>query len=162
MAVGCEVEVKAEEEKQVPGDWRDPETSRRRFRRLSYADVSGTEKALSGLRELCRRWPSRAALQGTDAGAAGPRAVPQSPPAPAAGPRAPPAPESGEKTAAWARALHLASPQGTRLSSPKLDLRPGENGSSWPRPPRTLVRREHGGLRENGHARSGEPSCLEP
>ncbi|XP_060232373.1 zinc finger protein 394-like isoform X1 [Meriones unguiculatus] len=118
MAVACAVvlalKAEAEEEEKDPGDWRDPETSRRCFWRLRSGDVSGPEEALSRRRELCRRWlrPERRSeermlellvleqflsllarrLQDPV------RHLP---------------PESGEEAGAWARALHPASPQGT-------------------------------------------------
>nr|XP_021486354.1 zinc finger protein 394-like [Meriones unguiculatus] len=60
MAAACAMvlalKAEAEEEEKDPGDWRDPDTSRRRFRRLRPGEVSGPEEALSRRRELCRRW----------------------------------------------------------------------------------------------------------
>nr|XP_021485568.1 zinc finger protein 394-like [Meriones unguiculatus] len=60
MAAACAMvlamKAEAEEEEKDPGDGRDPDTSRRRFRPLRYGDVSGPEEALSRRRELCRRW----------------------------------------------------------------------------------------------------------
>ncbi|XP_060232509.1 zinc finger protein 394-like [Meriones unguiculatus] len=114
MAAACAVvlalKAEAEEEEKDPGDWRDPDTSRRRFGRLRSGDVSGPEEALSRRRELCRRWlrPERRSKEQMlellvleQFLSLLPRRLRHR------------RPESGEEAAAWARSLHPASPQGT-------------------------------------------------
>ncbi|XP_060232137.1 zinc finger and SCAN domain-containing protein 2-like [Meriones unguiculatus] len=114
MAAGCavvvvkaEAEVEEEDEEEDSKDWRDPETSRRRFRRLRYGDVSGPEEALSRLRELCRRWlrPERRSKEQMvellvleQFLSILPRRLRDT--------VRHRRPESGEEAAAWARALH--------------------------------------------------------
>ncbi|XP_021515738.1 zinc finger protein 394-like [Meriones unguiculatus] len=146
MAAACAVVVavkaEGEEEEKDPGDWRDPETSRRRFWRLRSGDVSGPEEALSRRRELCRRWlrPERRSKERMlellvleQILSLLPRRLRE--------PVRRRRPESGEETAAWARALHPASPQGTPTFKAKAGSLTRGEWSSCPWPGTALVER---------------------
>ncbi|XP_060232203.1 zinc finger protein 394-like isoform X1 [Meriones unguiculatus] len=122
-----------------PRVWRHPETSRRRFRRLLSRDVSGPEEALSRRRELCRRWlrPERRSKERMlellvleQFLSLLPRRLRD--------PVRHRRPESGEGRRPGSAPCTRPPRRAPQLSRPRRDLRPRENGSSWPWTPRTV------------------------
>ncbi|XP_055484645.1 zinc finger protein 394-like [Psammomys obesus] len=146
MAAACAVVValkaEGEEEEKDPGDPRDPETSRRRFQQLRYGDVSGPEEALSRRRGLCCHWlrPERRSKEQMmellvleQFLSILPRRLRD--------PGRRRHPERWEEAAAWARALHPASPQGTPIFKAEAGSLTRGKWSSCPWPGMALVER---------------------
>ncbi|XP_055469119.1 zinc finger protein 394-like isoform X3 [Psammomys obesus] len=136
------VALKAEAED--PGDWRDPESSRRRFPWLRYRDVSGPEEALSRRPELCRRWlrPERRSKEQMlellvleQFLSLLPRRLRD------------PVRHRRPESARPAPVL----PAGHHNQSRGWISHPGRMAAAGLRPPEQLVRGEHGGLWEHGH-----------
>ncbi|XP_055469120.1 zinc finger protein 394-like isoform X4 [Psammomys obesus] len=145
------VALKAEAED--PGDWRDPESSRRRFPWLRYRDVSGPEEALSRRPELCRRWlrPERRSKEQMlellvleQFLSLLPRRLRD------------PVRHRRPESARPAPVL----PAGHHNQSRGWISHPGRMAAAGLRPPEQLVRGEHGGLWEHGHVGGWDSSTL--